>query len=469
MRKSNCKHYAMNTTGNGSCAGSRKGSVLLATIIVIFFISTVVGSYVLTATRELREANRSFYYNATLNLAESAAEEALWALNQEDDTGWRKVGNWMSRQWSNYDLGNGVTGEKLVVVQDLDDMPTIVAEGRVELVNGQTLSKQIRIKLGRRNKFPNGLTAKDQLVFSGGVATVDAYDSSESMLNNRLDQGTVGSISAEVDALTLSNAEVFGFLATGGSTPILGPNGKVYGSDRAFEVETLGDRDFYVDPTRITMDFTATFDDVETPSGSGSELPEGNVITIGDPTGATTYVYEVDSIDIGPNKALIIQGPVILKVDGDIKVRGNNASDGIQLVGDYAKAEFYVGGDMDVGGNGIVNVPDSVDPEAPPQPHRLTIYGTHDTEGGQEFKLHGNAALAAAIYAPNANLDLSGGGSSGVFYGAAVAANITMRGNYSFRYDIRLNDHFQTDQSWRMEEWTEQTLAATRMDLDARM
>jgi hypothetical protein len=87
---------------------------------------------------------------------------------------------------------------------------------------------------------------------------------------------------------------------------------------------------------------------------------------------------------------------------------------------------------MLAGGNGAINETGI--------PANLIIYGTNPTIGGQTIKLHGNGALHAAVFAPNAILEMKGGGNSGEMSGSAVAHSITITGNYAFHYDEALEE-----------------------------
>jgi len=116
-----------------------------------------------------------------------------------------------------------------------------------------------------------------------------------------------------------------------------------------------------------------------------------------------------------------------------------------------------VAGNLDVGGTGMVNLTNV--------PQDMLIYGTAAEGAGQIVKLHGNGALTAAVYAPNAALSLKGGGSGGVFNGAAVANTIVIVGNYEFHYDEALND-FGAESSYKINRWRELVNSSERVPLD---
>jgi hypothetical protein len=99
---------------------------------------------------------------------------------------------------------------------------------------------------------------------------------------------------------------------------------------------------------------------------------------------------------------------------------------------------------VDIGGNGAMN-PDN-------DPIRLQFYGTGTAR--QSFTLSGSSDWATSLYAPNATIELKGGGSGSAFYGAIVGNDVTLNGNYRFHYDESLGARILHD-SYRMKFWRE--------------
>src|SRR5690606_7825926 len=106
-------------------------------------------------------------------------------------------------------------------------------EGQTVLPNRPAVTRQVRVELSRRSPFANGITARDGARFKGGNSTVDSYRSSlgPPSASNRFDNGSVASVSVEVDAVDLSNATIYGYVATGAMMPKVGPKGRVMGAD----------------------------------------------------------------------------------------------------------------------------------------------------------------------------------------------------------------------------------------------
>ncbi len=441
----------MNMKNKSFPIDKNRGSALVAAVIFALLAGALVGSFLKLSTNEYRSASSAFYYNSLLNLAEAGAEEAAWRLNNDDwDTWDEKNALHQVKQYTDLNIGPYVAGDISVLAINYDsDTPTLIVEGKTQLPSSRSILKQIEIELSKRSLFANGLTAKDTLTFSGGVAKVDSYDSGDGDYDsffNRNDNGSIASMSVIIDAVDVANAEIYGYVATGGADPSVGPNGKIYGADTPEETD--------VDLNRISTDFYAEFKDVDAPTlvSPDTAMEISGTLTIGDPSGFNEEHFHLDSLDIASNETLIIDGPVIIVVDDFVDINGD-----IQVTAN-GSVTFYVEGDFDIDGNGTVNNTNS--------PSSFVLYGTNDTPGDQEFNLHGNGALRGAVYAPNADLSLSGGGSSGEFLGAAVSYQISINGNYDFHYDEQLEDFFGSDPSYKMTAWRELTDNADRIPFD---
>ncbi len=429
----------------------KKGSILIVAIFFTAIIGVLIISYLKVASGELKRSDKTFLYNTLLNLSEAGAEEVTWALNNDDWTGWQEIDSAMVKRLSNVDIGNGNKAIIYTYVENYDGTsPVIYTEGNFKDNDGTVLRKQLRLDLTTRGVFANGLTSKDALRFVGGNVKIDSYNSSngdyDSVLN-RNDKGTAASISVANDAVDLGNAEVYGYVATGGADPVVGPNGKIYGSDTPNGVD--------IDSGRITKDFYMNFPDISIPALANAitTYPSGNTVTIGGSEDLPDE-YKLSSIDINSNQKLIIDGVAILIIDNDIDVKGEiEIKDGGQLT-------IYVDGDVTIGGNGFANKTN--------KPEKLVIYGTSTTNGDKTIKLHGKGSLQAAVYAPYSKIDLKGGGGDiGKFSGAVVGYKIFFNGNYEFHYDEQLASFDGDNETFKLKSWRELYSSTTRIDFDA--
>ena len=157
------------------------------------------------------------------------------------------------------------------------------------------------------------------------------------------------------------------------------------------------------DPTRITKDFRAQFLNVSAPAFSlpNTSLPEGENKTIGTPGAFSPEEYKLTDLNISQNEKLVIAGPVTILVDNDVDVKGEIE------VGEFGNVKIYVEGDFTVGG----------------------------------------------------------GSGTGVFFGAAVAYNITFNGTYVFHYDEALNNFIGDDPTFKIKSWRE-LVGSERINFD---
>ena len=124
----------------------RRGSALLMAMLFIIGISIFIGTYLKMAIRELELSDSSFMFNSLLNQTEAAAEEAAWAYNNEDWTGWTPYTSTgglpsMRMQLTDIELGNGKTGTIYIIVEDYEDDPVLYVEARTSLIGGRGIYK----------------------------------------------------------------------------------------------------------------------------------------------------------------------------------------------------------------------------------------------------------------------------------------------------------------------------------------
>lgn len=421
----------------------RRGSAMVGVLIMVVVVASLIGLYLRSATQELEHAYRSVWLQHAVNLAEAGLEEAFWSLNRGDWSDWKTQNGYLVKR---IELQGQANEQHTISVQVGGigaNNPRVVAEGRITR-HGNSIQKQIEMTMSRRGLFANGLTSRNQVRFAGNNTSVDSFDSRNGpydLVNNRNDQGSVASVGVSVDSVTVQNANILGFVATGGMDPIVGPNGSIRGWNSPIGTN--------VDPDRVSTDFYQDFPEVPPPSTSGA-LTSYTGGTIGAPH--TSTVYAIDSVNVGNNQSLTVHGDVTLVVrEMDVK--------GQVDVGPNSSLTIYVEEDMDIGGTGIVN--------GSAKPSRVVIYGTNPDPGGQEIKLHGQGILHAAVYAPNALVSMRGGGGTvGRLLGAVVAYDIFSNGNYWFSYDEALAD-FGSDGLYRLGSWREMVRPDDQVDFDS--
>jgi hypothetical protein len=413
----------------------KQGSALLSAIIFSFVVMLIMGSYLYLSSTEYRISTRSYLFGASFNLAEGGLDLALDALSDDDNTGWTtgtsNGSTYWSRAYTGYDLGRNISGEIRVVILDAEtSTPEIYSEGLAKGHLAGNLSKQIRVDLSS-GFFPflNGFNSKSGIILKGNNVTFDSYDSSvgDYGTGNQHSDITVSTISVVSDAVDIGNANVYGYVATGGGAPDVGPQGSITTYANPGEV----------DESRVTTDYYAEFPSVSPPELTFplTFFPTSGTISGGD--------YLISDWSSSGNNALYITGDVRLVATGEMSMSGQAAI----YLASSATLEIYVAGDMDLSGSGIMNTSQ--------MPEQLLIFGTNTTEGGQSLTITGNGALGAAVYAPNAIMELKGGGDSGRFYGAVAAYEAKLSGNSHFSYDESLADYNLGGSGYAVEEWVE--------------
>ena len=85
---------------------------------------------------------------------------------------------------------------------------------------------------------------------------------------------------------------------------------------------------------------------------------------------------------------------------------------------------------LSIGGLGISN---GVSSSISPQAVVMNYAGTNSVS------ISGNGAISALLNAPNATVNLGGGGSGGYFVGAVQGNNGSVQGGYPVHYDVQLS------------------------------
>ncbi|HEY5551627.1 MAG TPA: hypothetical protein VIK52_07055 [Opitutaceae bacterium] len=478
-------------------ARGNNGSVVIVAMTLAIALAMLAGGYISLTTQSMRHTQRTFHLNTAFNLAESGAEYAVWCLKNTwtlPTNAWTGTASTMSYSGSvdspifTDAQGNKAFFKVRVTAADTPN-PTVVAEGIVVPPTGAPVSKQIRVRLSNGGLFANGLVAKDRLTLNGGE--IDSYRSSlgDPVASPRGYEITVASTAIEIGDISLgSAADIYGSVAIGAGSQsgfVSTIQGQIIGPETSpGDDGVIQQGGNLVDTNRIAYDYTQDFPDVTVPpvdAGTIVEtaLPAANsqsIIIVGNEDGTPTVRYQLTSVSIPNGTTLMVVGPVEFDVSTNFSVAGNAALvvlDGTTTVStkvgsvwthtDYTgtgTAKLYVGGNISISGNGSIN--------APYKPAALQVYGTltqADYAAGarQSINVGGNGDLTGAIYAPNADIVMNGGGSSGYIAGAAVGRSVRVNGTgYRFRYDKDLED-LTVLKNYRVTGWAELNYAIDRV------
>jgi hypothetical protein len=473
------------------------GSVVIVAMTLAIALAMLAGGYISLTSQSMRHTQRTFHLNTAFNIAESGAEHAVWCLKNTwtlPTNAWTGNASTMTFTGSaDSPIFTDAQGNKAffkIRVTGADTpTPIVVAEGIVVPSFGAAVTKQIRVRLSNGGLFANGLVAKDRLTLNGGE--IDSYRSSlgSPASSPRGYEITVASTAIEIGDITLgSAADIYGSVAIGASDQsgfISTIQGQIIGPTTSSGDDGVIRRGGnLIDTNRIAYDYTQDFPDITVPPVEAvtvvvTTLPDANthdLNIVGNPTGTPTVRYQLTSVNIPNGKTLMVVGPVEFDVSTNFTVAGNAALvvvDGSVRVStkegstwnntDYpgvGTAKLYVGGNVAISGNGSLN--------APYKPSALQVYGTltqaaYAAGARQSITVGGNGNLTGAIYAPNADIVMNGGGSSGYIAGAAVGRSVRVNGNgYRFRYDKDLED-LTVLKNYRVTGWAELNYAVDRV------
>ncbi len=460
----------------------RRGSVLLVALLLSAVIAISLGSFLNLATQSSQLSYRGFYTGSAMNAAETGLEEAMWAIQRRlaGDTGvWNRAGwdlqsNGAVRRSINLgSVSGGATAEVKVFVSSANLVgtdPFVIARGIVTPPRGPAVERWVQITLKKRSRFSTGLVARDLITFSGNNAFVDSYDSrlgayTPNSFANRFARGSAGSASIEVDRINfnLGNADVWGYVAVGTKTTSslrVGPNGTI---------GPFGTPQGTVAPGHVTTSFTANFEDISHPpayTGAGAynitsisgsiTLPRAGDVAADD----KKFYYNVGSINLsGNNAVLTIADNVVIRMTPTsgtaISVTGQGEiAIATPSAGKTPSLEIFTEADVKIAGKGVVNSG---------RPQAFLLWGTRPQSRttAQSIEITGNGNLSAVVYAPNADVEMKGGGNSGAVFGSVVAKNITLTGNSTFHFDESLAE-LDAGEPLGMHEWNEFVTFADR-------
>ena len=450
---------------------SRRGSVLIVALIFAIIIAISLVSYLALANNSLKQAGRSFYASSGINLAEIGLEQALACFNQLNATtpaaawaGWT-IDNTpydattspltpsATRTFSGFKPGPGATGTVKVIAQHYTGStptttPRIVAQATITPHVGPPIQKYIEVILRKRSLLGYGVSAIDDITVSGGNFEGKSWDSDPN------DNGVLVPYDDTKNTANLIMGSVTGNISLGG--------GEVWGytkvssadhSDVGGTVHGLGSTTN--DPDRRTDDFNASFPmqtapaygaytTITTTINSTTTFP----LNVADPqitipsgqvnAGEQAYVYKfaagagitlsggTNHISVAPGKNVIFLLESHATAEA-IKITGGST---YVEVGAAGSLHVYTNGDVNIAGSGVLN--QNIDSKS------FMIWGT-DT-GAQSIKVAGNGQFTGVVYAPNANVEVKGGGTSGKVVGAIVGKTVYFNGTTTFYYDEELSE-----------------------------
>nr|MDQ3623636.1 hypothetical protein [Verrucomicrobiota bacterium] len=237
-----------------------------------------------------------------------------------------------------------------------------------------------------------------------------------------------GNIAVNETILEVGSAHIYGTVSTNGGTAL--NTGNVTGN-RENPDDKIRD-DFYQEVANVRQPNVPP--DPGTPSnvnGTTEFLAKS-----GDPS-----QYLLGTLSLSGKSTLRIRGAADgsatyaqIVVTSDISISGQGAitlDPGVNL-------RIFVGGNADITGNGVTN---------PNSPLNFQLYGIDrpkNADGSPQspgsIKIAGNGGFRGAVYAPNYDIEMKGGGNADTIFGSFVGWNIRMTGGQAVHYDEALAD-----------------------------
>ncbi|HSY17682.1 MAG TPA: hypothetical protein VK815_05070 [Candidatus Acidoferrales bacterium] len=441
-----------------------QGTMLLVTALIAVVAGSTLAYFLTRAQQESFVVNRSEAWNKALVVAEAGIEEGMSLINRNNGNS-TALTNWYTGAsadgWTvstssgndlytiSRDLGNGM-GSYSVSLTNSPTGPVILGIGKVtcknSLMGSDTVSRKILVYASSSSAFPGALTVKSTINMSGNNVTIDSYDSSDPLhsywptyplapgYGTYTNTGSTpntprkanGNVATDGSIINVGNAQIYGHADTapGGSTSV-GANGSV-GNVTWVDAGNQG-----IAPGYSEDDMNVVFPDVTVPATNWTTFSGSSITNSGN--------YAMDSI--GGNFSITASNVVLYLTNG-INLSGNKTVS----IGPNSYVTIYAGGTINDGGNGVIN-------NGSQHPVQMIVYGLPSLTS---ITLHGNGAMFAAIYAPEAAVSYKGGGNSGGFNGALTGSSVVLTGNSTFSYDESLA-RLNMKSGYVIQSWTELT------------
>jgi hypothetical protein len=369
------------------------------------------------------------------------------------DRGPRGVNGWQSSN-GKFLLNRNLADGRYVVGISSDTTPVIMSRGDAWCPSANRhITRTIVVQTLGRGIFNKGLVARGKITMSGQFSS-DSFDSLKPEFSTngqydpakKSDNGDVGTNLSTPDAIDMGGqVKIYGKVATGPSGTVKIDSTASVGTTNWIDSGNTG-----IESGRYTKDMNVSFPSVIY-TNSGATPQPGNVGGIinllGVVVGGTNYKYILDDGDyrlstlvMSSSDKMLVRGKARLVVDKDVSLSGESF---IQI-NTNASLEMYVKeSQVSLSGNSVVNKAGSA-----------ANFSLHGLPGLKDINMSGNGAFIGTIYAPQAKLSMSGGGSDILdFYGAAIVNEVNGSGKFKFHYDESLS--YNTPQNLVVVSWKE--------------
>ena len=329
-------------------------------------------------------------------------------LSGSASVGIQKYDNFLRKlQFRSDSSGNALSKPQAVRTVEVIAKPVTIGSAALFGVTGVDLNNQ--------NVVIDSYDSRSTLYSTNGI-----YDPAKAQANATVvtDDALTSGGAIGVINLSPTGAHVYGNIATN-NTNVVGSISNVTGNIS---------QDFY--------QYLPPAPDPSAVSSSWTSVP-ASTTTLSTGTAASPTRYKINGngdLKLTGGSALGITAPssgegyVEIWIPRDLTTAGNGAIN----IPPHVHVIFYIDGNVQIAGNGIVNTALISG--------NVTLYGNHDTTVSQSLTVNGNGQFAGMIYAPSASATVKGGGSSGAMYGSIFANSIFFNGTTNLHYDSAQGD-----------------------------
>jgi hypothetical protein len=446
----NSRHLNSKSSFRRIGARANRGAALLAALCFATVLAIALSSYITVCYRSLAMSTRNMSATRSIELAETGMEDALWALNNNNWTGWTINGTTASKSISGFAYDNGATGSVSIAITNYDGTSgtrAVAVTGTTTLSNGTTISRSLTSSSAPAPLITNAVagttgTVKFTAATTSGV--VDSYDSTQGSYSAAtagysaiLASGSTTTSSATVQ---LTNAQIKGYVATLSTGPSYSTSAKLVGPATTATTK--------IDSTRVSTSPYQPVFDIKSISGAGTTLnnPTTNSTTTIGTAGATSAsIYYNSGLNMTGTTKIIVDGPVKLVVSGNLYIGLSGGTPSIEVTAN-GTLELFVSGDLAIYGNGINNLT--------LVPKRVIIYASNTLTAPD---MNTTTPFYGVVYMPNGDFKVW---SNNAIYGAVVARNVVFSGTApTIHYDMDLrNTVFSgVDTPYAVSNWRETT------------
>jgi hypothetical protein len=289
-------------------------------------------------------------------------------------------------------------------------------------ISSPQVSRRIETIVRPVSSFDQAILSVGTIDLTNQNIVIDSYDSNDPTkstngLYDAAKQQQNGDIATDGNLIDAGNAHIYGDVATNSGTVVGAAN--ITGTERD---------DFYQEPIPIGAPTWSAY------NSSISNVASTTTLTASSTSGSSASRYQLNSINLSGGKTLTLAGNangsqtyIEIYVTGDISFTGSSQL----IIQPGVSAKIYFKGNVDVAGNGILNSNN--------QPSDLQLYGIQPTDSNSyHVNLGGNGQIIAAVYAPNDDVTINGGGTNGHVFGSVVGKTVTMTGVTNLHYDEHL-------------------------------